>query len=341
MFGCHRTKFLEKSRPGRTNLSILLVQPSVHVELYLTHSTVNIDFFSSVRKMKSEVRAFVLADASERHNMREDSSTQMGTSSFFDGPLVYPPVPNAAALEADDRSLPQPVHALVNLDVPHIHQLWDTANDFDGHWACGAVSSTMVLAYYGLLETHPITVNVPRQGAHSSNFGWYLSNTFVHNGHTFNATAQAPGRLVPGIYGTVLDNHPGIGWATAPDDLNQRNKGIRVLMKHFLPGVENTMTVQAGLRSLARADVEASFKQTLDSGHPVIVSGTLFSWQHIIVLRGYAKNPVNGHWQWIVNDPFGYRTDGRPGGDNVVYEYDEIKPKWMVRFAGPHTPANA
>jgi hypothetical protein len=169
-----------------------------------------------------------------------------------------------------------------------------------------------------------------------------LSNPFVHDGHTFNATAEAPGnKAVPGVYGTVVDNHPGIGWATAPDDLNKRRKGIRVLMQQFLPQVKNTLTVQAGLRNLTRADVEATFKQTLDSGHPVIVSGTLFSWQHIIVLRGYSKHPVNGRLQWIANDPFGYRTNGRPGGGNVVYEFDEIKPKWMVRFAGPHTPNNA
>jgi hypothetical protein len=268
--------------------------------------------------------------------MSEDVQTD--TDSFFDGRMTYPPVPDAAALETADRSLPKPVRALVNLNVPHIHQLWDTANDFDGHWACGATSSAMVLAYYGLLKAHPLVVTTARQGKHSSNFGWYLSNSFEHNGHTFSATAEAPGRkAVPGIYGTVLDNHPGIGWATAPDDLNRRKKGIRVLMQHFLPSVKNTMTVQAGLRGLARADVEASFKQSLDAGHPVIVSGTLFSWQHVIVLRGYSKNPASGHLQWIANDPFGYRTNGRPGGGNVVYEYDEIKPKWMVRFAGPHT----
>jgi hypothetical protein len=271
--------------------------------------------------------------------MTDDSSTPSDPNTFFDGPVTYPPIPNAASLEANDRALPQPTRALVNLDVPHIHQLWDTPDGFDGHWACGPTSSAMVLAYYGLLEAHPITVNVPGQGSHSSEYGWYLSNPFVHNNHTFNATAEAPGhKAVPGIYGTVVDNHPKIGWATAPDDLNGRHKGIRVLMQRFLPSVKNTMTVQAGLRDLPRADVEALFKQTLDRGHPVIVSGTLFSWQHIIVLRGYAKHPTTGRWQWVVNDPFGYRTDGRPGGGNVVYEYGEIKPKWMVRFAGPHVP---
>jgi hypothetical protein len=271
-------------------------------------------------------------------NNNQKQPEVLTAENFFDGPVSYPHTPNTEDLENSDRSLPAPVKATVDLEVPHIHQLWDTPGNFDGHWACGATCSTMVLAYYGLLKPHPINLQAPGQSPHSSPFGWYLSNAFSHAGHTFNATAEAPGhRAVPGIYGTVLDNHPGIGWATAPDDLNKRHKGIRELMKYFLPAVGNTLTVEAGLRAKARSDIEARLKQTLESGHPLIVSGTLFTWQHILVIRGYQKHPVNGALQWIVNDPFGYRTTGRPGGGHVVYEYDEIKPKWMVRFAGPHT----
>jgi hypothetical protein len=260
---------------------------------------------------------------------------------YFDGPIAYPPTPNLAAFTTRPRALSKPKlsQTVVNLNVPHIHQLWDTPDNFDGHWACGATSSAMVLAYYGLLEPHPIKVSIPGQGKHSSAFGWYLSNQFEHNGHAFNVTAESPGnKVVPGIYGTVLDNHPGIGWATAPEDLHNRKKGIRVLMGHCLPNIGNTMSVEFNLSEKTRADVEMSFKQTLDGGHPVIVSGRLFSWRHIIVLRGYAKNPTTGVLQWIANDPFGYRTSGLPGGGNVVYEYTEINPNWMVRFAGAFVP---
>jgi hypothetical protein len=109
----------------------------------------------------------------ERLQMNDDSIPPTEGSDFFEGPVEYPPVPDSASLEVDERALPQATHALVNLEVPHIHQLWDTPENFDGHWACGPTSSAMVLAYYGLLEAHPIKVKVPGQGVRSSEFGWY------------------------------------------------------------------------------------------------------------------------------------------------------------------------
>jgi hypothetical protein len=258
---------------------------------------------------------------------------------FFDTPITYPPRPTRQtfkALEAT-RSLPiAPPRAAVNLNVPFVHQLWDTPDTFDGHWACGPTSCTMVLGFYKLLEPHPMSVSSPSK--HLSQLGWYLSNTFAHHGHTFDALADAPvGRTkrtksTPGIYGTVLDNHPSAGgWCTAPDDLNHNGKGIKALMNYFLPaGLE--LEVVVGLKSQSRALVEKRFRQTLDAGHPLIVSGFLFGWHHIIVLRGYFVDAVSKKTKWIVNDPYGYRTKGGFDGANVVYSFEEIGPKWAVLF---------
>ena len=258
---------------------------------------------------------------------------------FFDAPITYPPIPTPKKLEKleAERSLPvAPPHAAVNLAVPFVHQLWDTPDNFDGHWACGPTSCTMVLAFYKLLTPHPMTVSSPSK--HSSNFGWYLSNAFVHLGHNFKAVAEAPigkTRTQPtaGIYGTVMDNHPSAGgWCTAPDDLEHHGKGIRALMKFFLPAIGNDLEVVAGLKEKSRAAVEKLFRQTLDAGHPVIVSGFLFGWHHIIVLRGYFVDSAAKKIRWIANDPFGYRTKGGFDGANVVYNFEEIGPKWAVLF---------
>jgi hypothetical protein len=271
---------------------------------------------------------------------RQKASKTLSAQDFFDAPIIYPPRPKRQELLTleGSRSLPSPPpRTAVNLNVPFVHQLWDTPDTFDGHWACGPTSCTMVLGFYKLLEPHPISVSSPSK--HPSKLGWYLSNSFTHQGHTFNALAEAPvGRTkrtksTPGIYGTVMDNHPSAGgWCTAPDDLNHSGKGIRALMRHFLPAVGLELEVKAGLKDQTRATVTALFRRNLDAGHPIIVSGFLFGFHHIVVLRGYFVDAVTKKTKWIVNDPYGYRTKGGFDGANVVYSFEEIGPKWAVLF---------
>ena len=287
-----------------------------------------------------------MQDSDSDSNRSQPTNGSTGTiNDYFDGDVKYPNYPNLDMLEIGSRSLESPPYAKVNLDVPFIHQLWDTAEGFNGIWACGAVSSAMVLAYYGLLTPHPIEISVPL--AHSSDYGWYLTNVFEHNGHTFSATAKAPTNKAqtiikdfPGIYGTVLDYHGAdIGWATAAEDLRGNGKGIKPLMSHFLPQIGNTLKIHIDLRSKPRAKVESLITQTLDSQHPIIISTFLFGYHHLVVIKGYYQDEADGQLKWIVNDPYGYQTDGSYDGGNVVYEYNELKPKWMVCFSGPNVPA--
>lgn len=253
----------------------------------------------------------------------------------------YPPEVGDDAGERDPvRSIEAPpADADVNLAVPYIHQLWDTSDEFDGHWACGPTSSDMVLAYYGMLEPHPISVhlparitppegNLPPGQLHQSRFGWYLSNAFDHDGHIFSLTAGAPkGRMAQGIYGTVLGTYCGGNWCAAWAD-PAHGKGIKAVMDVFLPQVGNTAKFSGPSPDIV--------KTTLESGHPVILSGKLFTWDHLIVIRGYYEDRLAGVTRWIVNDPFGYRTAGRFDGANVVYDWVELHAKWMVVLSGPH-----
>ena len=284
-------------------------------------------------------------DSTALHNMAGDrDATSQASETVMDPTLdpavepgaPYPPaVSDQEAIEATQDlgafSAPKPPpHVDVDLAVPYIHQLWDTPDAFDGHWACGATCSTMVLAYYGLLEPHPITVKVPF--SHTSKYGWYLSNAFDHNGKTLSATADSPSGMTPGIYGTVLDNVSGIGWVAV---WNLHQKGIKPLMDIFLPGIGNKATIVAPTPpDQIHPD---QIKKTLDSGHPVIMAGLPFGYHHIMVVRGYYQDQGGIHW--IMNDPYSYRTRGKTydGGD-VVYEWDEIKPRWAVLFSGKTVP---
>lgn len=252
--------------------------------------------------------------------------------------LTYPPPVTEAEEEefaAGSRSLREPPVSDVNLDVPYIHQLWDTPNNFNGEYACGATSTAMVLAYYGFLEPKPITAAKPY--VHQSDYGWYVSNAFTHNGHNFNRSAGTPSGNAMGIYGTALDHVAGMGWVAIPGSKGG-SKGIVPVLETFMKPVGNTVEV-------IWKPTEQDIKASLDEGHPVIISGRVFNWGHLIVIRGYYYDPNLDLYGWIVNDPYGYRVGRDYDGDNVVYLWREIyKPnglntKYMFRIRGTHKPA--
>jgi putative chitinase len=223
-----------------------------------------------------------------------------------------------------------------SLPVPYVHQLWDT--DFNGHWACGPACAAMILAFYGLLEPKPVQLDklVPR----SNDFGWYIGNAFEHRGFRFAATAPTPDGEAAGIYGAVLDRI-GSGWGAHWQ--SGRGRGIKPLMDVFLPAAGRSLRVVAEPKIgssifMQRDHAEAAVKRTIDSGHPAIVSGRFnfhnVQRDHLVVVRGYYLEPAGPEFRWIVNDPFGFETTGWGyDGDDAVYTFEEIRPKWMVLFS--------
>lgn len=266
---------------------------------------------------------------------REGSGTPVGDEEAqalveaVDSP-EYAPSPDDGDDALPSFSQPTPPHTWnVNLNVPYIHQLWDTADNFNGRWACGPTSTAMVLAYYGVLAPQPITVTSTPQ-PHTSNYGWYLSNTFAQGGRTFDATARTEsGARAPGLYGAIVDE-PGIAYADK--QVSGVSKGVVPVLRHFLAPRGNQVRVIA---QPTWRDVTAS----LDEGHPVILSGNVFGWPHILVIRGYWYKADSDDFFWIVNDPHGYRNGGEWNGGNVVYRWWEIHQnsptKYMYRISGP------
>jgi hypothetical protein len=236
------------------------------------------------------------------------------------------------------RALPSPPKADVNLNVPYIHQLWDTPDDFHGGWACGPTSVLMVLTYYGLLEARPIQVSSPR--LHTSLYGWYMNNVFTHRGKTFSEKSNTKTGSAAGLYGAVVDRI-GKGWGA--HWASSRGRGIKPVMDVFLPIIKNKARIIEGpkegnTRYMQRQVAEETMKTCLDSGHPLIVSGFFNNkLDHLIVVRGYFRD-ASGVLQWIVNDPYGFQTDQSYDGNNVVYAFEEIRPKWLTVLSGPFVP---
>lgn len=268
-------------------------------------------------------------------------------SSVTETSIHYPPIPSEEELEIyrGRKAIRVPPRADVNLDVPYLHQLWDTPTEFNGHWACGPTCALMVVAYYALLEPKPI--NLPKPYPHTSDFGWYISNVFEQNGHKFDETAKTKTGEAAGVYGSVVDALDSAGRYWGTHWHNQRGRGLGPLMSIFLKETDNRAKFLArpkesgSSRYMEREAAEQAMKACLDAGHPVIVSGFFQDkYDHLIVVRGYYLDPEDNQLKWIVNDPYGFETTGQGfDGGNVVYMFDEIKPKWMVLFSGSHTPA--
>ncbi len=263
---------------------------------------------------------------------------------LYDGRPAYPPTPTDEEIEdyRSRRALRTPPKADINLEVPYLHQLWDTPQGFNGHWACGPSCAAMVLAYYGLLEPKPM--DLPQPFPHSSLYGWYVSSIFAHNARTFDAAAPTRDGEGAGIYGAVVDS---IGNAWGAHWRSPRGRGIRPLMDAFLPGVGNRVGFvgepkRQGTIFMQRQGAEETMKACLEAGHPLIVSGRFTfrgkQYDHLIVVRGYYAEP-GGELKWIVNDPYGFETTGAGfDGGNVVYGFDEIQPKWLCVFSGSRVP---
>jgi uncharacterized delta-60 repeat protein len=199
-----------------------------------------------------------------------------------------------------------------NLDVPYIHQCWDTPNDFDGRWACSATSAVMAVAYYGTLNSWPCSCSQPNP--HTSNYGNYISKSYTYNGHTFDDEAQCEnGQYAKGAYGYIY--HPG----------NIVNNIISYLQ---LNGLDSQVDI---------TPTEAEVKAEIDAGYPVVALTWLTTEGHWVVIKGYTDDG-----QFIVNDPYGnkpygYGICGNYNGADVRYTWSEmgVEERKIVLVHGP------
>jgi hypothetical protein len=213
------------------------------------------------------------------------------------------------------------ISIITNLPMTYIHQCYDTRDDFDGRWACGATSAVMALAYYAKIDSWPYTCSYPY--THVSNFGNYISQEYMScTGYTFDTiTNDAGGRPAVGAYGYIH----------YPDGLAKLDRMVSYFQKHDLDS------------EWKYNPSESEVKAELDSGYPVPASTKLTQAGHWIVIKGYAEG------YYVVNDPNGckpYKGDQVWGldfnycGENVLYTWDEMKvnEKWIAKVHPKSTP---
>ncbi len=164
-----------------------------------------------------------------------------------------------------------------------VHQLWDTPDWFDGHWACGPTSAVMTLGWW-FLPAKRITVSYPY--SHTNDYGFYVPNEYTYRGVTYYWTEPDPqGTLAKGAYGYVVGG-----------GLAQWNLLTAYLQLH------GTVVRQVNPGDVGGA---AWVRARLDAYDVVISSGS----GHLTVIRGYTDDGY-----FIVNDPYGPNSDGSYNG---------------------------
>ncbi len=178
--------------------------------------------------------------------------------------------------------------------MQYIHQVYDTPNNFNGHWACGASSALMAIQYYGVLSSHPITVSVPY--SHTSNYGWYVSSVYTY-GRTFNIYGADPnGTLFAGGYGYIIQND----WADTKGHMAE-------YIQYHGRG-----------SSVDWSPYWSEFQTEINNNHPFVVLTSLTSSGHYITARGYYWDQHSG----VFNDPYGNKNSGYMNYSGTLVGYD-------------------
>ena len=178
------------------------------------------------------------------------------------------------------------------LDVPYLHQVYDTRDDFTKkHSACGASSALMALNYSETLPYWDCTCASP--SSHTSHYGQYVSEIYTNNGVVYNVHN-----------GVDTTEFGGYGYITQNDWEETRGWLRQYILNH-------------GKSSGTGVDWSPTWDELtaeIQSGSPFVLLNLLTTSGHYITTIGYYDNQYTA----IFNDPYGNRnTPGYPSYDGA------------------------
>ena len=183
-------------------------------------------------------------------------------------------------------------------EMPYTHQVYDTPDWYNGHWACGPTSSIMVLAYYGILPAWNVWCSATKSSpGHYSAYGNYVCDKYRFR--TINYVSVA------------LDPNDNDSWG-----------GFGYMWSGGSP--YSRMVYYYGNHGMTAARQDAPSQSfvidEVNNGYPYTLCNGLTTAGHIIVINGYGAEPHT----LVSNDPYGNKNTGiypSLNGKGVSYDW--------------------
>lgn len=182
-----------------------------------------------------------------------------------------------------------------SIDVPYLHQVYDTPDWHDGHWSCAPTTAMMAIAYYRRLPYWDCWCSLPY--GHTSHFGNYICALYNYREVTYSDTARdASNNLAWGGYGYMwYDGYS--PYSRMVDYIDYHN--LTTWSDNSPTWAETVAEVQAGYPYCMCVGLTAS-------GHLILAVGQVLDWHTL-----------------IFNDPYGNKnTPGYPSYDGKYARYD-------------------
>ncbi len=204
-------------------------------------------------------------------------------------------LPGAEVLSIKPIFRASAVQATSQLDIPYVHQAYDTPDWFNGDAACAPTAAIMLLAYYNILPPWPTYCSTP--SPHYNSWGNYVSTQYQFKQVQYIQKANDPSsKPAWGGYGFMWNgaNHPYTRMAD-------------YYAYHGMTAVQTDATPY----SVALAEVT--------SGHPFTLCVMLTSAGHLVLAHGIGVEPHT----FIFNDCWGDKNRGYKNyyGKNVSYDW--------------------
>jgi len=183
-------------------------------------------------------------------------------------------------------------------EMPYTHQVYDTPDWYNGHWACGPTSSIMVLAYYGILPAWNVWCSPTGSSpGHYSAYGNYVCEKYRFKSIDYVISAKDPN-----------DNNSWGGFGFMWGGGSPNSRMVSYYTSHGI--------------SASRQDAPShSFVvDEVNSGYPYTLCNGLTTAGHIIVINGYGAESHT----LVSNDPYGNKNSGKypsVNGKGVSYDW--------------------
>jgi len=181
------------------------------------------------------------------------------------------------------------------LDIPYVHQVYDTPDWFNGHWACAPTQAIMLLAYYAVLPKWDNTCSWP--SPHVTSWGRYVTDLYRFRQHEYSLKADDPnGTAGLGGYGYMWNG------SSSP---HSRMAGY--FSNHGMTATQSEGTPH----SIAAAEIGA--------GYPFSMCVLLTTAGHLVLAHGFGAEQHT----LVFNDPYGDKNRGYMNsfGKNVRYDW--------------------